>query len=106
MKFNGRPAYAGRLGIELQFANQRVEIEIDLVGILVGVHPEITEVTTLAAKRNVQVHPERNTRNGLGLHRGNCGPLDVFLRPDGKRGIVRDEVAADLCFFVGFRQLD
>ncbi len=67
---------------------------LDLVGVLVGVNAEVAEVAAFPAKRDVMIEAERGHFAGRG---GGVGFLDgggVFLRPEGKRRIVRDEIVA------------
>ena len=56
--------------INRQLLQHRVEVALDGVRVLVRVHAEITKVTTLPAKRNVRVHPQRCVRRGRSLHGG------------------------------------
>src|ERR1041384_429043 len=45
--------------VKLVLFDQRVEIDFDLGGVLIGVDFEVTEVTTLAAEGNVYVKTQR-----------------------------------------------
>ena len=69
-----RPAADDRqLAVQLDFLDQGVEIDLDIAGVLVGVDAEVAELAALAAKRNVQVKPERR-----------AGPRRRF---QGRRGV-------------------
>ena len=81
--------------IELPFAGHHVEILFDFLRVLVGVDAEIAEVAALPAERDVQVQAERYRRRRR-AQRSERIPLDGIRRPDGKRRIVGNEVAADL----------
>ena len=50
--------------VKLPFVNQRVEVLDDIARVLVGIDPEVAEVTALPAERHVQVKTERHARRG------------------------------------------
>jgi hypothetical protein len=51
-----RPVRQRRLRAQqFPFAREQVQILFHLLGVLVRVHPEVAEVTPLAAERNVEV---------------------------------------------------
>src|SRR5260221_6509262 len=86
--------------IQRDLARQGAEVGFHLIRVLIGVHAEIAELAPLAAKRNVQVQPQRRARL---RRRVQClqRRRHVIRRPDGKRRIIRDKVTADL----GLRRL-
>ena len=68
------PALKGAgAAVNLILLDQRVEIDLDLGGVLVGVDFEVTELAALAAKRNVEVKPERLVVRA-GAHRARQSP--------------------------------
>ena len=85
----------GKLRVEFPLAREQVEIAVDLFGVLAGVDPEIAEVAAFPAERDVQVEAERRAGHGRRLLRGNGVVLDAVARPDRKRRIVGDEIAAN-----------
>ena len=93
-----RPPGDGRLpGVQLPLPPQHIEVRLDLRRVLVRVNPEVAEMAALAAERDVEVQAERDVRRRRG--KGRVGSLVHRLRrPDRKRRIVGDEVAADLRF--------
>ncbi len=82
--------------VQLPLARQHVEIRAHFLGVLVGVHPEVAEVAALAAERDVQVHAERHTGPRRGLQGRQGVAFDRLGRPDRKRRVGRDKVAADV----------
>ena len=90
------PGQRRLIRVELPLAPQQVEVLLDFLGVLVGVHPEVTEMTALTAKRDVEVHPERHLRRGRRSERHPGVRGDGVWRPDRKRRVIRDKVAADL----------
>src|SRR5262245_24396146 len=52
----------GPSAIQFDLACQCIKINFDVAGILVRVNPEVAELATLAAKRNVQVQAQRRIR--------------------------------------------
>ncbi len=64
------PSGDGRqLAVQLPLARQHVEVLVHFLCVLVGVDPEVTEVTALAAERNVQVDAERDIGSGADAQR-------------------------------------
>ena len=66
-----------------------------LAGVAVGIDTEVTEMTTLAAERNVQVQAKRHTGRRRGERRPGLA-VHGFGGPDRERRVIRDEIAADL----------
>src|SRR5262249_45665876 len=67
---------------------------------------EVAELAALAAKGNVQVKAQRGGRVGSAVQRG-VGVGEVRRLPEGKRGIVGNEVVAQTGFFLrGLRHGD
>ncbi len=85
---NGR-----RVQVHLPLARHQAQVVLDLPRVLVGVDPEIAEVTALPAERDVQVEAERDGA-GPCIQRA----VSLFQRrrgPHRERRIVRDEIAAN-----------
>ena len=66
----------------------------DLLRVLVGVDAEIAEVAALPAEGDVQVKA-KGPAGVAGRVEGVPGLTDGRRAPNGKRRIVRDEIAAD-----------
>ncbi len=66
-----RPAAdQGHPAVKRHFLDERVEIGFDIAGVLVGVNAKIAEFAAFAAKRNMQVQPQRRVGFGGGVQRG------------------------------------
>src|SRR5262249_8994558 len=80
--------------VELVFFDQRVEIALDLGGVLVGVNFEVTEFAAFAAEGYVEIEAKRligSRRLGESLNYG----WNVFRFPLREGRIIRDEVIPD-----------
>ena len=85
---------------QLPFVREHVQVVIDFLRVLVGIHAEVAEVASLPAERDVQVEAERNSRHGRRLERHLPVLFDRGGRPRGERRIGGDEIAPDLCLRV------
>jgi hypothetical protein len=79
----------------LPLAGQRLQVLLHLLRVLVGVDPEVTEVTPLPAERDVQVEAERHASWRRPLERRPRVSRDRLGRPYRERRIGSDEIAAD-----------
>ena len=87
-----------QLRVQIPFATDQVQIVGHVLRILVGVDAKVTEVTSLAAERNVQIQAERSGRRRI--QRGLCVCLNPSLPPNRKRRVRSHEIAADLGLIV------
>ncbi len=89
------PLHAGLLAQQLELFLESLDVILDRLGILVRVDAKITEPATLPAEGNVDVEAHRDRTIG---RRGECPTnlRNVQAVPERKRGIVGDEVAANL----------
>ncbi len=96
-ELEGPPRDRRPIGVELPFPPQQVEILLDLPRVLVGVNPEVAEMTALAAERDVQVQAQRGIRgSGRRIERDARVRRHGLGGPDRKWRVIRDEIAADL----------
>ena len=99
------PPGDGRLRrVELPFPAQEVQVLGHLARVLAGVHAVVAEVAPLPAEGDVQVEPEGDVGGGLGQRREGVGGHRL-VRPRRERGVVGDEVAADLGLLRRLRRL-
>src|SRR5689334_4801164 len=77
--------------VELVLFDQRVEIDLDLGSILVGIDFEVTKETTLAAERNVQIETEWIVY-ARGLRERVEGLRYELRLPLRERRVVRDKI--------------
>ena len=82
--------------IQLPFTGEHVEVAADFLRVLVGVNTEVAEVASLPAEGNVQVQAEGHRGIVSGGQRRLGVAIDGLRRPDRKRRVGGDEVAADL----------
>ena len=84
----------GRAAVEFVLFDQRVEIDLNLGGVLVGVDFEVTELAALAAERNVNIKAERivDARRLVERRDGLANKLRFPLR---KRRIIRNKIISD-----------
>src|SRR6201747_452342 len=78
---------AAMFGIQRDFIPQGIEIRLDFRSVLIGIHPEITKLAPLAAKRNMQIQPQRS----LWLRRPVERRQNLWLmlrRPNRKRRVI------------------
>ena len=94
----------GFAGVKREFAKDGINVMANRLRILVGINLEITEMATLAAKRNVNIDAE----GCIGLRR----PLDrgknlagELRFPERIGRIIGDEIIADSSFFLQRRRL-
>src|SRR5436305_958638 len=76
-----------------------VHVDIDIAGVLVGVDAEVTKLASLAAKRNMQVQPERRVGPRRRVQ-GGIGIRQAPRIPRGERRIIGDEVIAESGFLL------
>ena len=88
----GFPASDHRLlGVAGNVFEQRIEVGLDVVGILVGVDAEVAEMATLPAEGDVGVEPQRNPRLRFLIERLMEGGNGLGA-PESERGIIGHEV--------------
>src|SRR5262249_40877727 len=83
------------LRVQRDLAREGLEVHLDLLGVLVRVHAEVTELAPLAAEGDVQVEAQRRAGLGGAVQRGQ-GLRRMVRGPGGEGRVVGDEIAADL----------
>jgi hypothetical protein len=85
------------VGVEVDFTGEGAEIGFHFVGVLVGVDAEVAEFAAFSTEGDVEVKAEARVIGGC--IKSVVGGREMIGRPDGKRGVVGDEIGADFGFF-------
>ena len=83
----------GVTGQDFDLANERIEIEFDITGIFVSIDPKIAELAAFAAKWNVEIKAQ-GAVSGRGGEAKTFNTGQIFLVPEGKRGVIGNEIIA------------
>jgi len=82
----------GLLGEDLEFLEEGIQVSLDLVGVLVGVDPEVAEMAALPAEGDVGVQAEPGGVRARVLVEHGLESLEGIGFPEGEGRVVGDEV--------------
>src|ERR1041385_6291973 len=86
-------------GVELEFADQGIQVAFDFGRILAGIDLEVAKMAAFPAKRNVNVDPQRSVGKWRTVQ-GRGSLAYVFMPPEGIRGVIGNKVTTGSGLFL------